>query len=263
MSAEHLTNVHPAALRSEIERFASLIGHELRQPLATAMNLIGLLEDDLGKAPDRAQRQRLQQIRTLIDRTMELLVAQTTLHDAWPRKATLRAVPAWQLVAGALLELKPELERACVQLAVGPLPWLRVDPGLLQQVFRNLIENAVRYRRHDVPLEIGIHARLRTARDPVWEIAVTDNGRGFRKADAETIFAPFEQLEKESSEGQGLGLALCRRIAELHGGTITASGRPGSGAKFTLRLPRTDPTQYTGSAGLREVGARARAPGSS
>lgn len=224
--------------RSEIEEFAFLVGHELRQPLASAMNLLALLEDDCENPPHESQRCRMRQLRTLIHRAAELLAAQTALASAWPRSAAPRLVSLEHLVEGALLELKTELEQATVRVEIGPLPWLRVDPSLLQQLFRNVIGNAVRYRRAGVPSQIAIHSEARDAPDPAWTIQVRDNGRGFSMDEAESLFAPFSQLEAGAGGGRGLGLALCRRIAELHGGTVTAVGRPGKGATFSVVLPR-------------------------
>lgn len=228
--------------RSELESFAALIGHELRQPLAAAANLAALAEAECEGARDGAQRHRMRQIRTLIQRTAELLTAQTALASAWPRRTSPRTVSLRQVAEGALLELKPQLERAAVRVEIGTLPRLRVDPGLLRQLFRNLIENAVRYRRAGVPLTIVIRAEARTP-EPGWTIHIRDNGRGFPPHQAEAIFTPFEQLDGGAQGGHGVGLALCRRIAELHGGTVTAVGGPGEGATFHLVLPHGDRVQ--------------------
>ena len=106
-------------------------------------------------------------------------------------------------------------------------------------MFRNLIENAIKYHRPDVPLVIGIEGRVLpgAAGESVCEIVVHDNGRGFDTSDADAIFSIFRRLEEETTTGSGIGLAICRRIVERHGGSIAAEGHPGSGATFRIRLP--------------------------
>jgi signal transduction histidine kinase len=133
-------------------------------------------------------------------------------------------------VAGTL---KPALEAADASLELDELPILRVEAQQIRQLFCNLLENAVKYRRPGVPLRIGIRYE---SGDPI-EIRVEDNGRGFPPAQAERLFAVGERLAQPGVEGHGLGLAICRRIVERHGGTLHAEGRPERGATFRLRLP--------------------------
>jgi len=223
---------------SEIGRFAALVAHELRAPLATAANLVALMEEDCADCPHRDRHCHLDRLRTLIRRAAELLVAQAALAARWPEALSIQTVAGEQVVQGALLELKPELERAAASVEIGPLPELRADPGLLQQLVRNLVENAIRHRRPDAPLRIAIRAEARAVPEPAWLISVRDNGLGFPETEAERIFTPFHRLEPDGAAGHGLGLALCRRIADLHGGSVTAAGREGEGATFTLALPR-------------------------
>ena len=133
-------------------------------------------------------------------------------------------------------------QRQAEALSLRPLdvePLARGDAGQLAQLFRNLLENALKYRRGGVQCEISIRAH--PARDPAFaggcEIAVEDNGRGFAPEDAERIFAASERLDVAGPEGQGLGLALCRKIIDRHGGSLRAEGRPGEGATFRIVLP--------------------------
>jgi signal transduction histidine kinase len=96
----------------------------------------------------------------------------------------------------------------------------------------------------DVQISAVAHGDLRRSkaaadREPVWEISVRDNGIGFEEKHAERIFAPFQRLHgRQAYEGTGMGLAICRRIAAQHGGTIAAHSTPGTGAVFVITLPR-------------------------
>jgi signal transduction histidine kinase len=118
----------------------------------------------------------------------------------------------------------------------------------MRQLFQNLIANALKFHPEGVAPEVHVEATARGdwrgpkgRRDklPVWEIRVRDNGIGFDDKYVEKIFAPFQRLNgRQAYEGTGMGLAICRRIVTLRGGTITATSQPGAGATFLITLPR-------------------------
>ena len=126
------------------------------------------------------------------------------------------------------------------------LPTIDADPLQMYQLLQNLIANALKYRREDAPPVVQVNARI-VETDPssayvkpttMCEIVVTDNGIGFEEQYTDRIFGIFQRLHGRGQyEGTGVGLALCRKIAERHGGTITAKGRPGEGATLTVTLP--------------------------
>jgi light-regulated signal transduction histidine kinase (bacteriophytochrome) len=105
----------------------------------------------------------------------------------------------------------------------------------MTQLFQNLIGNAIKYKQNGQPPKVKIYSRLRRDRAAIY---VEDNGIGFDEKYLERIFAPFERLHGRSEyEGVGMGLAICRKIVERHGGTITAKSAPGKGSTFIVRLP--------------------------
>jgi light-regulated signal transduction histidine kinase (bacteriophytochrome) len=120
---------------------------------------------------------------------------------------------------------------------------IKADPLQIRQLFQNLIANGLKYRRPDVPPRVVISGRVISS--PTGEgpadfccITVEDNGIGFAMESAERIFGLFQRLHGRSEyEGTGIGLALCKRIVERHGGTITAESSPAMGARFIVTLP--------------------------
>ncbi|HZW05124.1 MAG TPA: ATP-binding protein, partial [Anaerolineaceae bacterium] len=121
------------------------------------------------------------------------------------------------------------------RVVVEPLPVMRGDPNQLRQLLGNLVGNALKYHRPDTPPVVKVYAQRFPDRV---QIRVEDNGIGFDPSNAEQMFQPFQRLVGRSQyEGTGMGLAICRRIVERHGGTIAATSRPGEGSVFTVTLP--------------------------
>jgi signal transduction histidine kinase len=123
---------------------------------------------------------------------------------------------------------------------VGVLPAIIADRLQMARLFQNLIGNALKFQRPDVPPVVRISSEYISSPEevPCCRIVVEDNGIGFEDKHAGRIFQVFQRLHGRGEyDGSGIGLSICRKIAERHGGSITASGQPGSGAKFTVTLP--------------------------
>jgi len=223
----------------ELQKFASFLSHELRQPLGTQMIWIELLESEMAGVLDTGTERTLANIRAMALKMSDLISAQIALSAKPEAKAATERVDLASVVRDAISEVSPHLDSIGAKLCVGTLPCVLGDARQLTQLFRNLLENAVKYRREGVQSEIAISAQLtaESARNGGFEIAVADNGRGFAAEDAERIFEPLERLEG-NGDGQGLGLAICKTIVERHGGTLRAEGRPGEGATFWIALPK-------------------------
>jgi signal transduction histidine kinase len=226
---------------TDLRRFATFVSHELRQPLATMAIWTELLETQAGGALDERGRKYAGQLRNAINRMTSFLEAQLRLSRATYTQPTFEDGIALAAVVRAVADdLQLELQRARGTVEVGTLPVLRADGSQMRQLFRNLVENAIKYRRPDVPLVVRVEgdAAPRDQRDGrTVEVRVTDNGQGFAPQDAPHVFGLFRRLGKSAAGGSGVGLAICERIVEHHGGTIRAEGRPGSGATFVITLP--------------------------
>jgi len=223
----------------ELQKFASFLSHELRQPLGTQMIWIELLESQTKEALDETARRNLEKIRAMALKMSDLITAQIAITQQPASRAASDRVDLAAVVREAIGVVSPQIESSGAKVAVGTLPLVRGDAGQLTQLFRNLLDNSLKFRRGGVQCEISISASV--AAEPAFaggcEIAVEDNGRGFALEDAERIFAPRERLDAEGTEGQGLGLAISRKIVDRHGGTLRAEGRPGEGATFRIVLP--------------------------
>jgi signal transduction histidine kinase len=181
-------------------------------------------------------------MQTLINDLLEY--SQVTL-----RPEPLQPVDLGLVVSDVLSDLDERIRVSAGQVHAGPLPTVLANPFQMRQLFQNLIANALKFHPEGVAPQVHIEATLRAdgrgskaRRDRIsgWEIRVSDNGIGFDEKHAERIFAPFQRLHgRQAYEGTGMGLAICRRIVALLGGTITATSQPGKGATFVITLPRT------------------------
>jgi light-regulated signal transduction histidine kinase (bacteriophytochrome) len=137
----------------------------------------------------------------------------------------------------ALSVLKSLIQSSGAVIHAGSLPTVRADQAQMAHVFQNLVGNALKYRKQEVPAQVDIGAVRDGAQ---WIISVRDNGIGFEPLYAERIFGLFKRLHKDEYPGTGLGLAICKRIVERYGGRIWAEGRLGEGATFRFSLPQAE-----------------------
>jgi signal transduction histidine kinase len=136
-------------------------------------------------------------------------------------------------------DLEAQIGAAGADVRVTRLPLVDADPLQMRQLLQNLVSNAVKFRTGDRAPTVHIDGRIE---DNCAVVTVADDGIGFDERYADRVFRVFERLHgRDEYEGTGIGLALCRKIAERHGGSITASSTPGQGTTMTIRLPLRHP----------------------
>ena len=225
----------------ELEQFAYVASHDLQEPLRKVASFTQMLERRYkGELDERADRY----IAYAVDgakRMQELINDLLEFSRVGRLDTTRERVDAGELVAQARARLGARLEESGGEVVADGLPTLSGDPGLLTAMFQNLISNAIKFRGDEPP-----HVRIDAERDArFWRFTVTDNGIGVEDQYAERIFVIFQRLHtRDAYEGTGIGLAMCRKIVEFHGGRIwLAPGEPGRGARFVFTLPADDPEE--------------------
>jgi signal transduction histidine kinase len=227
-----------ARSNEDLKQFASFVAHELRQPLGSMAIWTELLETEAGEVLDQKALGHLEQIRGSVRRMSDMITAQLTLSAISAGALPLDPVDLGKVVTEVVADLALEIEGAFASVEIEALPMVWADAQQMRQLFKNLIGNALKYRRPEVPLLVTVKLAAQESDAAYHCIVVEDNGRGFESGDAERIFGIHQRLEPQTAEGSGLGLAICRRIVARHGGTIRAEARPGEGATFRIRLPR-------------------------
>jgi signal transduction histidine kinase len=224
-----------ARSNGELEQFASIASHDLQEPLRKirtftqqltvieADNLSDKGRDYLGRANAAAER-------------MQKLIEDLLKFSRVATHGRPFAVVDLSAVAREVLgDLEDQVERSGAAVTVGELPAIGGDALQMRQLIQNLLSNALKFRRPGVVPEVAIEAEIV---GPMVQIMVRDNGIGFEPQYSRRIFRVFERLHGRTEyPGTGIGLALCRKIAERHGGTIVADSQPGAGSTFTVTLP--------------------------
>lgn len=223
-----------ARSNADLEQFAYAASHDLQEPLRAVSGCLQLLQQ---RYIAQLDAHATELIGHAVDGAMRM---QTLIHDllAYSRLNTrgsaLTPVACATALERALANLRPAIAESGAVVTYDPLPTVPADATQLVQVFQNLLSNAIKFRSVQPP---AIHiAAIRE--DDAWVFAIRDNGIGIASRHAERIFVIFQRLHtRRHYPGTGIGLALCKKIVERHGGRIWVESEPGKGATFYFTIP--------------------------
>ncbi|HEX3866513.1 MAG TPA: ATP-binding protein [Gemmatimonadaceae bacterium] len=234
-----------AVQRRELERsntalheFAFVASHDLQEPLRKILSFGERLETSVGPLLDGMPRLYLTRILDAAGR-MRTLISDLLAYSQIATSAdAFTPVDLTVLARGVVSDLETAISDAGGRVEVGNLPVIEADAPQMRQLLQNLVGNALKFRRTDEAPVIRLAASA--APDGAWTITVADTGIGFKEEYREKIFRMFERLHPRAEYGgSGIGLAICRRIVERHGGTIAAASITGQGTTFSITLPAT------------------------
>jgi PAS domain S-box-containing protein len=222
----------------ELGHFAYVASHDLQEPLRMVTSYTQLLarrykgrldadaDEFIGYAVDGAER-------------MQRLIQDLLLYSRVGTKgAVLRHTSSERALGRALANLQAAIEQSGASVTHDPLPMVMADETQLVQLFQNLIGNAIKYQTPGVP---RIHLTAAEVEGPRWRFSVADNGIGIDAQYFERIFGMFQRLHGRGEfGGTGIGLAICRKIVERHGGKISVASQPGQGATFSFDLAQSE-----------------------
>jgi signal transduction histidine kinase/PAS domain-containing protein len=230
---EHVRQIEVA--NEELDAFSHSVSHDLRTPLRHIRGFSGMLREQVAGRLGDGELRRLDHIISAADRMSSMVDDLLALARLSRQELNLQPTDLTQLVAQVRSDLAPDETGRRVSWKVHDLPEVRVDAGLIRQVFANLLGNALKYTRTRTVAEIEVWGEA-SASGLV--VHVRDNGVGFDPRYQHRLFGVFQRLHREAEfEGMGVGLANVKRVVERHGGRIWATSVPGEGATFSFSLP--------------------------
>ena len=227
----------------ELETFASVVAHDLRSPLLTISGYCQLIEEEYGERLDAAGAEYLRHIVNGAARMSRLIDDLLEYSRAGRSREPLRRVEMRSVLELATANIEGLIRRASARVELGELPSVTGDQTQLVQLFQNLLGNAVRFRREAPPL---IRVTAAGLDDDSVRLAVEDNGIGIAPEHFERIFQTFQRLQGRDYPGTGIGLAICKKIVDRHGGQIWLESAVGRGTTFYLTLPAWKEPSKTG-----------------
>jgi PAS domain S-box-containing protein len=218
----------------ELEDFAYIASHDLQEPLRKVVAFGGRLRERYEEALDEKGRDYLDRMLRASERMQQLINDLLRLSRVTTKARPFGPVDLHGVAVGVLSDLEEHISRTGAEVQLGDLPRVQADAVQMRQLLQNLLTNALKFHRRGVRPRVKIGA---TIEDGHAVVTVADNGIGFDEKYADRIFRPFQRLHGRGQyEGSGMGLSICKKILERHGGRITARSRPGEGATFFVQM---------------------------
>jgi signal transduction histidine kinase len=222
-----------------LDRFAFIASHDLQEPLRKIRLFCGRLKDKIGGLVAEDVRGYLERIDKSANRMQVLIQDILTFSKLSIAKKDFVRTDLNIILDDILLEHEEDIKRMQARITVDKIPEIESNPNLMQPLFSNIITNALKYSKKDTPPVIHISSEMfNHMGNPYCRILFEDNGIGFEQKYANQIFDIFTRLHPQNEyEGTGVGLALCKKIVDEHGGFISAVSTPGQGSTFIVSMP--------------------------
>ena len=218
----------------DLESFAYVASHDLQEPLRTITGFLQLLEQKAGAQLDDKANQYIHYAVDGSKRMHEMITDLLSYSRVSRQPFAPKPINLREALDYALFQTKKSIEDAGATIVIKELPSVRADSSQMVQVFQNLIGNALKFRS-ERPLEIQVEARQESG---FWRLSVKDNGIGLDLKQQDKIFKIFQRLHsRQKYPGSGIGLSICKKIIERHGGSIGVDSVPDAGSTFYFTLP--------------------------
>ena len=229
-----------ARSNDELENFASVVAHDLRSPLLTISGYCQLLQEEFGDRFEATANEYFQQIIRGATRMNRLIEDLLEYSRAGRARHPLQPVNMESVLVQARANLEASIRQHDARVEISPMPTVTADQTQLVQLLQNLLANAIKFRRQESPW-VGVTA----SRDGnCWQFTVRDNGIGIEKEHFDRIFLTFQRVHGQEYPGTGIGLAVCKKIVERHGGRIWLDSVAGQGTAFHFTLPDQEPPGF-------------------
>jgi light-regulated signal transduction histidine kinase (bacteriophytochrome) len=218
-----------------LQDFASIAAHDMKEPLRKVISFGNMLRQKCGDSLEQSGNDYLNRMLHATERMQSLLTGLLDYSRVATASEPFKQVDLSEIIGEVLSDLEVSIVKTGGKAHVGNLPIISADSTQMRQLFQNLIGNGLKFHKPGENPLVKVH---RDATTDACQIIIEDNGIGFSEQYLDKIFAPFQRLHGKSSpyEGTGMGLAICRKIVERHGGSITARSTPDVGSTFIVTL---------------------------
>jgi light-regulated signal transduction histidine kinase (bacteriophytochrome) len=244
-----LANENLARSNRDLQEFAQVASHDLQEPLRKIRYFSEKLKGEYGTSLGEGGFDKLARLNSATERMQRLINDLLEFARVTTRAEPFKVMALDTVVAEVISDLEARIIETGAKITTARLPRIMADPTQMRQLFQNLIGNAIKYRRADIAPQVKILSESVPATPKSQcRIVVEDNGIGFEQKYANRIFQPFQRLHgRNAYDGTGMGLAICRKIVERHGGTLTAESRVDEGTRFVVTLPLRQKEEETQS----------------
>jgi light-regulated signal transduction histidine kinase (bacteriophytochrome) len=220
-------------LNSQLEQYTYVASHDLQEPLRNITNYITLLQNRIGKNTDKGLSGFVDIIVKSAEK-MRTRIQNLLLFSQIGKERTIRKVNTRKVLDDVLADIEYSIKDNHAKIVAADLPEIECVESEIRQVFQNLIVNAIKFRKKEIPPEIHVSFDDKITE---WHFSISDNGIGIEKQYFDKLFVIFQRLHSEDDyPGLGIGLAICKKIIELHGGKIWVTSKPGEGSVFHFTI---------------------------
>lgn len=224
----------------ELQDFASIAAHDLQEPLRKIQSFSLRLKSKAKEILTDEPMEYVNRIQNSAQRMQTLINDLLSYSRVTTKARPFSLVDLNETMVQVMCDLEIRLEQTRGKVKWEPFPKIEADATQMHQLFQNLIGNALKFSRPSIDPNVSISAKVinNSASKPICQITFKDNGIGFDEKYLDRIFTIFQRLHgRHEYEGSGVGLSICRKIVERHGGSITATSTPGEGASFIVSMP--------------------------
>lgn len=223
----------------ELQDFVKITSHDLQEPLRKIRAMGDIVKSACNENISSRGRDYIERIQKAAARLQTLIYDLRIFSSITSREKSFEPVNLNQVAREVITDLENRIEEKVARVAVKDLATVDADPLQMHQLLQNLIGNAIKFHKKSEPPSVKVYRRTeRKSNNGSFELIVEDNGIGIDAKSADRIFVVFQRLHGRSEyEGTGMGLPICKKIAERHGGSITVKSKPGEGSLFIVTLP--------------------------